>query len=115
MRPVRTEPEVPAVRPVAPPAVVFALGGVLPSHPRALAPPRANSLERTRLLESESDQGLKGTRSGDYEGRITAIVHVLMYVCAHRTCSLCPLYQHLHRFPPEGRTERTPPAGKPNR
>lgn len=50
---VRTEPEVPAVRPVAPPAVVLALSGVLARDPRPLASPRADSLERTWLLESE--------------------------------------------------------------
>ncbi|XP_034532019.1 FH1/FH2 domain-containing protein 3 [Notolabrus celidotus] len=40
------------MRPVAPPAIVFALRGVLPCYPWPLTPPRADSLERTWLLES---------------------------------------------------------------
>lgn len=50
---VRTEPEVPAMRSVAPPTVVLALGGVLPRYARPLASPWAYSLERPWLLESE--------------------------------------------------------------
>lgn len=43
------------MRSVAPPAVVLALRGVLPRDARPLAPARADSLERPRLLEPESD------------------------------------------------------------
>lgn len=51
--PVRTQPEVPAVRSVAPPTVVLALRGVLPRNARPLASTRADPLQRPRLLEPE--------------------------------------------------------------
>lgn len=48
---VRTQSEVPAVRSVAPPPVVLALRSVLTGHLGALPPPRADSLQRPRLLK----------------------------------------------------------------
>lgn len=52
---------------------------------------------------NQSGEKAQGQRRRDTVGIRTC-------VCAHQTCNLCPLYQHLHRSPPEGLTVRTPPA-----